>query len=374
MAFPRLHRTAACALLLSLFSPLLAQEPPSREQELAAIRSEIARLAERLKEARRQQAGLRGELAAADLALELQQKRLAEAVAARDLAARRAAASEAEVRQLEGALAAARESLGQRLSGLYRLGRQGYLRLFFLLPQDHRLLPSVRLMRYLAWRDRQAVDRYQEAERRLAQESDLLLERRKELEAWIGRQDLRRRQLLGWRRQKAVLLARAEREQRSLAERASALADRERKLANFLDLLYGRNTAVLAGTPMQHFRGVLDWPVRGEVTAGFGPRLDPRYKTQVPHNGLDLASAPGAEVKVVFPGKVLFAAPFQGYGPTVVVLHPGRVFSLYAGLAQLRVAKEDMLSLGHVVGLASDKLYFEIRVENRPDDPLSWLR
>ncbi len=125
---------------------------------------------------------------------------------------------------------------------------------------------------------------------------------------------------------------------------------------------------------MTGFRGVLDWPVKGKVTERFGPRLDPRYRTQVPHNGVDLATAPGADVHVVFPGKVLFAAPFEGYGPTVVVVHPGRVFTLYAGLQEIRVAKEGMVSLGDVVGLASDKLYFEIRVENHPDDPLSWLR
>ena len=125
---------------------------------------------------------------------------------------------------------------------------------------------------------------------------------------------------------------------------------------------------------MQQFRGVLDWPAEGKVTEGFGSILDPRYRTKVPHNGVDLAVAAGAPVKAVFPGKVLYAAPFQGYGDTVIVQHPGRVFTLYAGLASMRVGREDMLSLGDTVGLASDKLYFEIRVENRPEDPLSWLR
>jgi septal ring factor EnvC (AmiA/AmiB activator) len=33
-----------------------------------------------------------------------------------------------------------------------------------------------------------------------------------------------------------------------------------------------------------------------------------------------------------------------------------------------------MVSLGDVVGLSTDKLYFEIRVEKRPEDPMSWLR
>ena len=88
----------------------------------------------------------------------------------------------------------------------------------------------------------------------------------------------------------------------------------------------------------------------------------------------NLATAPGSEVRAVFPGKVLFAAPFQGYGTTVIVHHPGRVFSLYAGLSQLKANKDDVLSLNDVVGLASDKLYFEIRVENRPEDPTGWLR
>lgn len=354
-------------------APGLSQDQ-SREQELAAIRAQIVDLTARLERARSAQSGLRGELAAADLALELQEKRLAEAVTARDLVAGRAAASEAEVRRLETAVARARRGLGRSLAGLYRLGRQGYLRLFFTLRPDHRLLPSVRLMRFLARRDRQAVDRYQEAQARLAGERERLLAEREEMERWLGQEEARRRQLLGLRQRKATLLARLEQEQRTLAAQTADLADRERKLANFLDLLYGRNTALLAGTPMQQFRGVLDWPVRGRVTSGFGPRLDPRYRTQVPHNGVDLESAPGSEVKVIFPGKVLFAAPFQGYGQTAIVLHPGRVFTLYAGLSDLRVGPEAMVSLGDVVGLASDKLYFEIRVENRPEDPLRWLR
>jgi septal ring factor EnvC (AmiA/AmiB activator) len=40
----------------------------------------------------------------------------------------------------------------------------------------------------------------------------------------------------------------------------------------------------------------------------------------------------------------------------------------------MRVTREDMVSLGDAVGLCADKLYFEIRVENHPEDPLTWLR
>lgn len=360
-------------LLLALPRPSAPQKL-SREQELTAIRAEISRLSARLAEAKLVRSGLQGEIAAADLELRLQETRLAEAVAARDVAARRVAAGEMEVRRLEGALGTARRDLKRRLTGLYRLGRQGYLRLFLSLKPDRRLLPSIRLLRFLARKDRAAIDRYQATRKSLETERDRLLGERAETERWLRQEQARRQQLFAVRERKAMLLARVDREQRSLAARTRELADKEKKLASFLDLLYGRNTEALAGTPLAEFRGVLDWPVEGKVAEKFGPRLDPRYKTRVPHNGVGLTTEPGSEVKVVFPGKVVFAAPFQGYGPTVVVQHPGRAFSLYAGLSELRVGKEGMLSLGDAVGLASDKLYFEIRVENRPEDPLNWLR
>jgi murein hydrolase activator len=359
--------------LLLLVLPLPAQKP-SREQELSALRAEIGRLTARLAQVRGRQRGLQGELAAAEVELRLQETRLAEAAAARDLAARRVEEGEREVERLARALETARADLRRRLAALYRLGRQGYFRLFLSLKPDRRLLPSIRLMRFLARRDRAAIDRYQQAKDGLTAERDRLLSRRREAETWIRTESARRQRLVAVREHKAALLARVEKERRTLASRATALANRERKLEGFLDLLYGRTPGSPAGTPMQQFRGVLDWPADGRVTSGFGSILDPRYKTRVPHNGVDLAVSPGAAVKVVFPGKVLFAAPFQGYGNTVIVQHPGRVFTLYAGLSAMRVGREDMVSLGDAVGLASEKLYFEIRVENRPEDPLSWLR
>jgi septal ring factor EnvC (AmiA/AmiB activator) len=375
--YRRARRAAAALGVLVLWSAAAArpQEARSREEQLAAIRGEIGRLQQRLERARREQSGLEGELAATSLDLELHQQRLAEASAAAGIAASRQAASERQVRALAAALEASRRSCRRQLTALYSFGRQGYLRLLLLLEaDDDRLLPSIRLMRYLARRDREAIERLQETERRLAAERDRLAAERQDLERWIGREQSRRRELVAARRRQAALLARVERERRDLASRASELADKERKLARFLDLLYGNSGDALAGTPMQQFRGVLDWPVRGRLSERFGPRLDPRYHTRVPHNGIDVATTPGAEVRAVFPGKILFAAPFEGYGLTVVVHHPGRVFTLYAGLSELRKTRDDMLSLGEVVGLAANRLYFEIRAENRPEDPLSWLR
>jgi septal ring factor EnvC (AmiA/AmiB activator) len=229
-------------------------------------------------------------------------------------------------------------------------------------------------VRFLAIRDRDLLDHYIDTRARLEFERQQLEERQREVAEWLQAEDQRLDQLTRLRRRQSLLLAKLEQEQESLAAQTARLEDKERKLASLLDFLYGRNAERLAGTAIQNFMGVLDWPVVGTVATAFGPRRDPRYKTQTPHNGLELATVAGSEVKAIFPGEVLFASPFQGYGWTAVVHHPGRVFTLYAGLQDLRVARGDVLSLGHVIGRSADSLYFEIRVENRPVDPAEWLR
>lgn len=345
-----------------------------RRSELRAIREQIRELEGRLGEVRERELGLRERLERVELELELQSRRLEEAETARELASSAVEASEAEVGRLERRLSEARGVLRKRLVGLYRLGRQGYLRLFLSARPGDDLLASVRTLRYLVQRDAEAVRRYVQAREDLQAERRTLLAQQEEAERWAREEEERRDRLAAVRQRQSRLVAEARRERRRLAREAEELEVKERRLADLISALAEAAGRSLDGRPLQGFQGVLDWPLEGEVTAGFGPRLDPRYGTRVPHNGIEIDTEPGSEVTAVYPGKVLFSDPLEGYGPTVVMLHPGRVFTLYAKLSRLRVSSEDVLSLGDVVGTSSDHLYFEIRVENRPQDPLLWLR
>jgi septal ring factor EnvC (AmiA/AmiB activator) len=351
-----------------------AEERQGREADLRRIREEMARLETSLAGLKRRESGAEDQLARMEVELSLQAERIAEARAARDLAAARVDELSGEVTRLGDELAAVRTALRRRLAGLYRLGRQGYLRMLLSIEPGGDVLGAVRMLRVLVRRDAEAVDRYVALCDRLEGETAALAAEQRERASWVEREETRRRELARLRSRQRAVVARLGGERRQLAERAAELADREQKLANFLDFLYGSQERTLGGAPIQEFRGVLDWPAEGAVSVGFGPRRDPRYRTTVPHNGVEIATRPGAPVRAVYPGKVLFASPFRGYGPTVVVLHPGRVFTLYAGLSRLRVGKDDMVSLNDVVGAAADALYFEIRVDNVPEDPRHWLR
>ena len=358
-------------------APLWAQES-AREAELSRVRGEIRRLEGELRRLSARESGAAGELERVTVELELQQGQVAEARAAREVAGERLRASEAELRRLGGELEAVRSELRRRVGGLYRLGRHGYLRLLLSVETGADPLEAVRTLRYLVRRDARAFARYSEARDRVGAERETLAAWRDESQLWLEREETRRRELERVQRRQELVLARLGGERRTLTEQAARLEDRESKLANFIDFLVGRSNGAppgpLAGRPIQDFRGVLDWPAAGRVSQGFGPRLDPRYGTRVPHNGVELTLTAGTEVRAVYPGKVLFASPFQGYGPTVILHHPGRVFSLYAGLSRLSVGRDAVVDLGDVVGTSGETLYFEVRVENRPEDPTDWLR
>lgn len=367
----------AAILVLTVATTLTAQRSSrTRQQALEEIRAEVAEMEARLAKVAGRADSVAGRLEQTRLELELQGRRVEEAVAARDLAIERAEASERRVAELEIAVREAREALRRRLVGLYRLGRHGHLRLFLSVDPDEDFLPAVRLLRYLVQRDARSVERYVERRDRLAAEREVLIARREEAERWAAEETNRRDETANLERRQARLLEQLARERRELSAEVADLDRRGRRLTDLMVTLsrVAGDEALESGTPIEEYRGVLDWPMVGEVTAGFGPRLDPRYGTRVPHNGIELSGPPGQKVRAVFPGKVMFAAPLEGYGQTVVVLHPGRGFTLYAGLEQLLVSSEDVLSLGEPVGVSPGRLYFEIRLDKRPRNPLDWLR
>jgi septal ring factor EnvC (AmiA/AmiB activator) len=366
-------------LLGALALAPLGAEPPddaiaTREAELAGVRQEIRQLSSQLEALAVRAFGIQGELEKVTLQRRLQERRLAEARTANQLAEQLAAGAALRVGRLEQQISDERERLEERLAGLYRIGRHGHARLVFSIDPHADPLPAVRLLRYLAERDAASISRFELLRTRLAAERQDLDARLAEAAAWYAQEATRRDELVRLEQRQQALLVGNRVEGARLAERALELADRETKLAGLLDTLYGRAASPLAGRPMQEFRGLLDWPVQGRITGVFGPRLDPRYRTRVPHNGVDLATVPGSDVVAVYPGRVVFAAAFEGYGPTVVLQHAGKVFTLYAGLLGTTVKRDDLVSLRQPLGRAGETLYFEIRVENRPEDPRRWLR
>jgi septal ring factor EnvC (AmiA/AmiB activator) len=361
---------ALAALAFAVGTPARAEI--SREQELARVRTRIGALEGELAALARRRESVEGELVAVAVEVRLQRERLSEARLAREEARSAAAALAVTVRESQARLSAQQRRLGERLVHLYRMGRSGSLRLLLAAREERSFLEAFRLVRYLALIDGRLLERWFAERQELARQARQLVEQRREAALWVDREVERLLDLEELQQRQAAMVADVERRSTAVRGEAERLVAREGQLARFLAVLAG--TASLEGEPMQSFSGLLDPPVLGSVVRGYGPRLDPRYGTRVPHNGLEFVTLAGAEVRPVYPGRVLYAAPFEGYGLTVIVLHPGRVFSLYAGLRELRAAADDVLSFDRALGTSGGRLYFEIRVDNRPVDPAPWIR
>ena len=132
--------------------------------------------------------------------------------------------------------------------------------------------------------------------------------------------------------------------------------------------------------PIRPFQGDLSWPVDGKVVSRFGRAPSGRFGTSIVRNGIEVATTEGATVTAVHEGTVAYAAPFAGFGTLVIVDHGGSAFTLYGHLLDAAVSPGTNVSRGAAlgrVGLSPSggaALYFEVRIDGRPVDPLEWLR
>jgi septal ring factor EnvC (AmiA/AmiB activator) len=96
--------------------------------------------------------------------------------------------------------------------------------------------------------------------------------------------------------------------------------------------------------------------------------------------GVQFAAEEGSEVRAVHDGMVAFAGPFTGYGNLVIVDHGAQTLSLYGQLGVAQVERGAHVERGHIVGTTGRILagipgmYFEMRVDGKPVDPLEWLK
>ncbi len=170
---------------------------------------------------------------------------------------------------------------------------------------------------------------------------------------------------------------RLEQSRRSTDDRLAEMRDREQALGNLMARLATADR--LSDTDdMRSFRGALPWPASGRVVRSFGRHYLPKYSTYTVNNGVRMDVAGGAPVTAVYPGVVAYARFFKGYGNMVVLDHGHGVYSLVAGLATIHVRLDQTVTIGTRLGLASPptedgNLYFEIRVDDEPRDPMRWL-
>jgi septal ring factor EnvC (AmiA/AmiB activator) len=131
------------------------------------------------------------------------------------------------------------------------------------------------------------------------------------------------------------------------------------------------------GKPFDQLRGKLTLPIKGDISNQFGAT---RPDSTVIWKGLFIRSSSGQTVKAVAAGRVVFADWLRGFGNLLIVDHGNAYMSLYGNNETLYKQVGDELrggdtiaTVGNSGGNADSGLYFELRHESKPLDPLLWL-
>ncbi|MEJ2553364.1 MAG: peptidoglycan DD-metalloendopeptidase family protein [Gammaproteobacteria bacterium] len=173
--------------------------------------------------------------------------------------------------------------------------------------------------------------------------------RQHKLDALIDRRNTQRRDL-----------------ERSRHERNRLLAELNRDIKNTKQRLFAR------------LKGRLPMPARGTVTARFGAS---RHVGRLKWQGIVINAAAGADVKAVAAGRVVFADWLRGFGLLIIVDHGNGYMSLYGYNQELHKGVGDTVKAGEVIanvgsngGHKQSGLYFEIRHQGTPINPLHWCK
>jgi septal ring factor EnvC (AmiA/AmiB activator) len=156
------------------------------------------------------------------------------------------------------------------------------------------------------------------------------------------------------------------------ARYAAELFASQQRLQAVVAGLAGAESATL---PIGPFKGDLDWPVPGTLRRGYGAGSQNRPASR----GIEIGAPEHAAVHALHDGMVAYAGAFAGFGRLVIVDHGSQTFTLYGNLGEMTVQRGARIRRGEslgTVGLASDGtagIYFELRIDGQPVDPLQWL-
>jgi septal ring factor EnvC (AmiA/AmiB activator) len=132
----------------------------------------------------------------------------------------------------------------------------------------------------------------------------------------------------------------------------------------------------LQSTSFTQRKGNLMWPVQGKVINSFGQQR----QGSVTWDGLRIQAQSGSDVRAIHGGRVMYADSLPGQGLLLVLDHGDGFMSLYAHNDALLHESGEWVQPGDAIARVGNSggekepgLYFEIRQNGEPVNPLPWL-
>ena len=267
--------------------------------------------------------------------------------------------------------------LKTRLVDIYKRGRGGYARMVFDVDGLREFARAMRAVAALTSINEQRMAEHRRTLAELQQQRDAMEQRTQELEQ--ASEEAQRTRFAAQRAVAAreALIAEIDQRRDLNAQLAGELGVAAQRLQQQLVSLAAGRQAEPVAIPIASFRGALDWPLAGRVSAAFGSPARPGGAAR---NGVEISAPEGTPVAAVHPGTVDYADAFSGFGNLVILDHGGNYYSLYGYLGSVEVTRGQQVDAGTELGRVGTApagpaaLYLELRVDGRSVDPIQWLK
>jgi septal ring factor EnvC (AmiA/AmiB activator) len=284
-----------------------------------------------------------------------------------------------EKKKLETEIDKSKKNLKQILRLLYKIGGNTYLKFFVRINNFDQLFENYRL--FISLIDYKSVEI-----NKIKVNIQRLLEIKKELEGYHAKlKNLQRQKELkvqDIRNLKQLKMALIKKINNDKDQYIRLLDELETEAAHLNKLIYGKPLKRRLGMiNLERIKGKLNWPIKGKVVSFFGKKRSTKFDTYIINNGIKIQPRNSDQVKSIYPGEVVFAEYYKGYGNLIIIQHAKNLYTLYGHCEKMFKQKGDNVNEGEVISLAGDSgstygksLYFEIRTHLKPQDPLKWLR
>ena len=374
------------AVWLALLFALIGNAAIADEQtqaELESVRSKIKDVKQEIKQAQIQTRQLRDELMENEIASattlahlrniknQMRQQRLS------------IDSLDEQKSQYARQLTAEQQKLSEQIRTAYKIGPNNYIKL--ILNQEDSALVG-RMLAYHNYHNRSRIAQIDTINKKLQSLADIeqsieqetsVLEQLKQLH------EENMQQYSAFRDSRNEIISRLQNDITQQGAELRMLQENEQELAALLNQL-SKQEATATGifentTPFGDLKGKLEWPVKGKLVKQFG--LPKKGDGVLKWQGVLIGAKSGANIQTVSAGKIVFADWFRNLGLLLIIDHGNEYMSLYGHNQNLLKKVGDWVEPGEIIATLGDSggqtefgLYFEIRKNGSPVNPVQWCR
>lgn len=271
--------------------------------------------------------------------------------------------------------------LRKQVRAAYAMGRQERIKIFF-----NQQSPDTvsRVMAYYDYLNRARAGKLKEIEAGIVA--------LREIQTRIVNEETKLHELTQQRLAEKQVLEKAQAARRTVIDSISAELDKggqaleqllydekrlQKLLAGIREALADVNAEIPGERSFQQLKGKLAWPAKGKIAATYGSAKI----GGLTWDGILIGAPEGGEVRAIHGGRVAYADWLRGFGLLLIIDHGDGYMSLYGHNQSLFKETGDWVESGEPIALVGSTggqrrsgVYFGIRHNGDPVDPVRWCR